>query len=366
LKIAELTFEEFLDARTLWDDALQRSLDNHVFLTWEWISSWWKFYGAKRRFLLVTVSNGKKILAAAPLMSSRYKFYELELRKIEFAATPASDYHSFLLTGKKPEYAGLMIGYADHVAPECDCIELREVPENSATAKILTVSKEPFKFSERILSPCPYVLLPSNFEDYFQSLGSNWRRNLRRWERKLGQNYKIDFKICNDIETVNDNMKTIFDLHQKRWRSRKKSGAFSDQRFRDFHVDVARSFAERGWLILSFLTLNDEPVAAGYAFRYAQKLFCYLSGFDPQYSEYEVGNLRHIYLLKHCIENGLKEYDFLRGSESYKRLWNASVRRNLEVRAIKRKIVPIVYDWITKKDRFSILTDKLGKRLSSA
>jgi len=299
------------------------------------------------------------------LMSSTYKLYGLELRKIEFIATPASDYHSFLLTEKKPEYVKMMIDYTDHVAPEWDCIELQEVPENSETARALrAISKEPPRLEERIQNPCPGIMLPNTFEDYFRRLGSNWRRNLRRWERNLRRDYKIDFKIHSDIETMKDAMKIFFDLHQRRWQSRKQLGAFSDQRFRDFHLNVARSFAERGWLTLNFLTLNDEPVAAGYAFKYAQKLVCYLSGFDPQYSEYEVGNLRHIYLIKYCIENGLKEYDFLRGGESYKNRWNTSTRRNLEVRAIKRKFVPIVYDWITKKDSFSTLTYKLGKRLS--
>jgi CelD/BcsL family acetyltransferase involved in cellulose biosynthesis len=365
LKVAELTFEEFLDSRTVWNDALQTSLDNHIFLTWEWLSNWWRFYGGKRRFLLVTVSDGQKMLAAAPLMSSTYRLYGLDLRKIEFVATPASDYQTFLLTEKKPEYTKIMVEYADHAAREWDCIELREVPENSETLRALrTISREPLRLEERMQNLCPCILLPTAFEDYLRRLGSNWRRNLRRWERKLRQNYKMDFKIHNDIETLNDAMKTFFDLHQKRWQARKQSGAFSDKRFRDFHLDVARSFAERGWLTLNFLTLNDEPVAAGYAFKYAKKLFCYLSGFDPQYSEYEVANLRHIYLIKYCIENGLKEYDFLRGQESYKSRWNSFMRRNLEVRAIKRKIVPIVYDWITKTEELSLLTYRLGEHLS--
>ena len=364
LKIAELTFEEFLDARKIWDNALEKSVDNHIFLTWEWLSNWWKHYGDKRKFILVTVNKGKRILAAVPLMSSRYKLYGLELRKIEFIGTPVSDYHSFILHEKKPEYAKLMIEYASHIATGWDCIELQEVPENSETAKILRInSKKPFKFKEKILNPCPYVLLPSSFEDYFRSLGSNWRRNLRRWERRTKRDYKIDFNICSDINAVDDGMKIFFELHQKRWQLRKQPGAFSDKRFRDFHLDVARSFAERGWLALNFLTLNDEPVAAGYAFKYARKLFCYLSGFDPQYSKYEVGNLRHIYLIKYCIENGLEEYDFLRGGELYKNRWNISTRRNLQVRAIKRKFVPIVYDRITKNEKFSRLTYKLGKHL---
>jgi len=365
LEIATLTFEEFLGARTSWEDALERSVDNHVFLTWEWLSYWWKHFGDKREFILITVNNGGKILAAAPLMSSQYKLFGLKLRKIEFIGTPASDYHTFLINEQEPEYARMMIQYADDIANEWDCIELKEVPENSKTAKILRIiSKEPFEFKEKIVNPCPYISLADSFEDYFQSLGSNWRRNLRRWERKIKQDHKIDFKICNDIEAVNDGMKTFFDLHQKKWQSKKQPGAFSDQKFQDFHLDVAKAFAQRGLLTLNFLTLNDEPVAAGYAFKYAQKLFCYLSGFDPQYSKYEVGNLRHIYLIKYCIENGLKEYDFLRGGESYKSLWNTSLRKNLGIRTIKRGIIPIVYDWITENEKLSPLTCKLGEHLS--
>lgn len=364
MKISELAFEEFLDARSAWSSALQRSIDNHVFLTWEWLSIWWRHYGDKRKFLLITVNDGERILAAAPLMSSRYRLYGLELRKMEFIGTRASDYHSFLLTQKRTQHGKMMVEYAGHAA-EWDCIELREVPENSETARVLRdISEGTLRFEERTQNLCPCIALPSTFEDYFRRLGSNWRRNLRRWERKVGCDYKISFNVHNDIETVNDAMKTFFDLHQKRWEARRQPGAFSDRRFRDFHLDVARSFAERGWLTLNFLSLNDEPVAAGYAFKYAQKLFCYLSGFDPQYSEYEVGNLRHVCLIQHCIKNGLKEYDFLRGTHAYKNLWNTFARRNLQISMTKRKIVPIVYNWITKNEKFSPLTYELGKRLS--
>jgi len=364
LKVGELTFEEFLEARTLWNDTLQRSLDNNVFLTWEWLSNWWKFYGNDRRFLLITVSDGEKMVAAAPLMSSKYKLYGLGLRKIEFIGTPASDYHNFLLTDKEPEYVKMMVEYADSAEPEWDCIELQDVPEDSETTRALkTISGKQFRLKERMQNLCPCILLPNSFEEYLQSVGPNWRRNMRRWEKKLKKNYRIDFKVCNDAEAIADGMKILFDFHQKRWQLKKQPGAFADQNFRDFHLEVAKSFAERGWLTLNFLTLNDEPIAAGYAFNYGQKLFCYLSGFDPQYSEYEVGNLRHIYLIKYCIEKGLKEYDFLRGEESYKSLWNTVKRKNVEVRAIKRRMIPMFYDWVTKNEMFYPLTSMLGKHL---
>jgi CelD/BcsL family acetyltransferase involved in cellulose biosynthesis len=370
LKVAAPTFEEFLDARTKWNFALQRSLDNHIFLTWEWLSCWWKHYGNKRNFILVTINDGEKILAAAPLMNTEYNLFGMKLRKIEFIGTPASDYHSFLLTVKKPEYTRTMIKYVNRIAPDWDCFEFEEVPTDSETADVLrTISKEPFKLKEDIGTLCPYIILPSKFEDYFKGLGSNWRRNMRRWVKKLKQDFKVEFKICNSVETIDDALRTFFDLHQKRWRSKRQPGEFADKTFCDFHHDVARSFAEKGWLTLCFLTLDDEPVSAVYAFKYAQKMFNYLTGFDPQYSIYRVGHLIFLYLIQHSMNNGTKEFDFMRGDESYKRQWNPVVRKNLELRAIRKRFVPIVYNWIMhararaimKNDRFSSSMRKIGR-----
>jgi len=374
LKVAALTFDEFLDSRTEWNFALQRSLDNHIFLTWEWLSCWWKHYGNKRDFIVVTINKGEKILAAAPLMNTEYNIFGMKLRKIEFIGTPASDYQSFLLTVKNPEYTRTIINYVTRIAPDWDCFEFEEVPTDSETAGVLrTISREPFKLKEEISTLCPYIVLPSTFEDYFKGLGSNWRRNMRRWGKKLNRDFKVEFNICNSTETIDEALRTFFDLHEKRWRSQGEPGAFADKTFCDFHHDVARSFAEKGWLNLCFLTLNDEPVSTVYAFKYSQKMFNYLSGFDPQYSEYRVGHLVFLYLIKHSINNGIEEFDFMRGDESYKRLWNPVIRRNLKLGAIRKTFVPIVYSWImharsralVKNDMFSSFMRKIGRPIFS-
>jgi hypothetical protein len=92
----------------------------------------------------------------------------------------------------------------------------------------------------------------------------------------------------------------------------------------------------------------------------------YLTGFDPKYSEHRVGHLLLMYLIKNSIENGLKEFDFMRGDYTYKQHWSTLIRNNIEVRAIKKRITPLVYDFITKKDVFTPLAATLGKRLTVA
>jgi CelD/BcsL family acetyltransferase involved in cellulose biosynthesis len=251
MRVAELTFEEFLNYKTEWCDGLQRSGDNHIFLTWEWLSIWWKHFGDKRRFSLITVSDEEKLIAAAPLMSSAYKFAGLKLIKMEFVGTPAADYQTFLLSDKKAECAKLMVDYANNETSRWDCIEFKDVPEDSETMRILnTCSMKKLKFQERKLNICPYIILPIQFEDYFQGLGAKWRKNMRRCEKRLKNDYRVNFYIHKDLDTLDEAMKTFFNLHQIRWQSQKRAGAFADQRFRDFHLDVARSFAEKGWLNL--------------------------------------------------------------------------------------------------------------------
>jgi CelD/BcsL family acetyltransferase involved in cellulose biosynthesis len=365
MKVAELTYEQFLNYKTEWEEALQRSVDNHIFLTWEWLSTWWKHFGDDRIFSLITVSDDEKLIAAAPLMNSKYKLAGLKLTKMEFIGTPAADYQTFLLADKKAECAKLMLDYAKSKVSSWDCMEFEDIPEDSETIKILSnCSTKKLRFDERNLNICPYIILPTRFEDYFQGLGSNWRRNMRRWEKRLKNEFKVNFYIHKDLGTLEKAMKKFFYLHQVKWQSEKRSGAFADPKFRDFHLNVAKLFAERGWLNLCFLTLNDEPVSAIYAFKYGNKMFNYLTGFDPAFSDYRVGHLLFMYSIKDSIENGLREFDFMRGDESYKQQWNTLIRNNLEVRAIKKRLVPVVYDFITKKDVLTPLATTLGKRLS--
>jgi CelD/BcsL family acetyltransferase involved in cellulose biosynthesis len=367
LKIAAITFEDFLALGHAWNAALEKSLENHIFLTWEWLSTWWKHYGNRNReFLVITARDNGKIFAAAPLMNTQYKLWGFTLRKIEFLGTPASDYHSLLLTVQGQNYAKQMLECALNTVNDWDCLELREVPDNSITATALRgVAGQGLCFAEKTQSICRYVPLPTNFENYFSSLGPQFRRNFRRARKKLRRNFNASYQAHCEPDDVDHNMEVFIELHQKRWRARRQAGVFGVQTFRGFHKEVAEAFARRGWLILFILRLDDEPVAAAYCFKYGNKLYGYLSGHNPEYSEYSVGNLLLLHMIETSIKRGLAEVDFMRGDEPYKKRWNARLRRNLQARVVSKGIVPSLYDWITRSNRLDSITYQLGRRLSA-
>jgi CelD/BcsL family acetyltransferase involved in cellulose biosynthesis len=143
-------------------------------------------------------------------------------------------------------------------------------------------------------------------------------------------------------------MQLLFKFHQKRWRSKGLPGAFADARFRNFHLDIAKTFALKGQLGLFLLKLSGKPIAAIYGFKDQTKFYQYLSGFDPDYSKYSVGNQLTAYVMEKCIDDGLLEFDFMRGGEAYKDRWKTLSRWNY-VAVIPRGILSNTFYWLYTK-----------------
>jgi CelD/BcsL family acetyltransferase involved in cellulose biosynthesis len=330
MRITEINCcSDFIALEDSWRDVLRRC-DHNIFSTWEWCSTWWKYFG-KEKILRVLIAQEKdEILGIAPLMLSQYSLpYLGKFRKIEFIGNRDSDYNDFLLVKEKADCLKLFLNRLIEFS-DWDSLELREINEESSLANALQVmsSGQTPKLELNISNLCPYISLPSSMEAFAAGLGSNMRKNLRRYMRKLCQEYKVGFKTHHDFGSTREAMETFFRLHQKRWESQGKLGSFADKASRDFHMDLAEIFNQKGWLALYFLTVNDEPIAAAYTFDYNLKKHARLTGFDPDFSRFRVGNLLKMRIIEECIRKELKEYNLSRGIGFGKEYWSTGVRKN--------------------------------------
>ncbi len=350
MAILELqNISELNDFETDWNQLLSHSLDNNPFLTYEWLTLWWKQFGKGRTLKLFTANSRDGATSLiAPIMYSSYRRLGLKLRKAEFVATPDSDYNTFLVTNYQEATKAVnpLIQSIMEDLTDADSFTLGDVPEDSYTAKLLqNVNINDGETNRSVINTCPYVTLPNNNELFLQTLGQGMRSGLKRYETKAMKDYKVEFVKYDKMGTVKEAMKIFFELHQKRQTQTGEAGLFAESANRSFHLDVANAFAEKGWLSLFFLTFNDEPVSCIYCYEYNKKLYFYLSGFDPEYAYYRPGHLTFKYIIKYGIEKGLKEFDFLRGNETYKSLWGTKIRRNLEFRIPKKSFKAKLYNW---------------------
>lgn len=360
IKVDQLNdFSELEDLQDDWNQMLQRVRDRDIFSTWEWLWCWWKHFGKGRTLKILIAQENTEILGIAPLMLSKYSFLHLgKLRKIELIGTPNSDYNNFLLF-KRPDTCLKTI--LNHLMKSTgwDLLELRDVREGSVSATALkSIYKSGTQLKLKVGYLCPYIELPDSPKMYLNFLSRNMRKNLRRRMRRLSEKYKVEVKTHRDYNSVKDAMEIFFKLHLKRWGS--NIGNFGSKAFRDFHLDIAEIFNEKGWLGMHFLTINDEPISAVYSFDYNQKKYGYSTGFDPEFGHYSPGNLLKMQVVQHCIRKGYKEYDLTRDSEPYKANWATGVRRNLTVTMVKKGLFTRMYYWTTQKEYIQSLITKLG------
>jgi CelD/BcsL family acetyltransferase involved in cellulose biosynthesis len=356
MRIEEVNnYDDFLALKDRWNDVLRRC--NHsVFSTWEWLSTWWKHFGKERKLRVLVAQEKDEILGIAPLMLSEYNFRHLgKLRKVEFIGSQNSDYNDFILIKGHEEYLkhflNRLIEFSDW-----GLLELNDINEESTSANVLQAmsnSHKP-KLKLNVSSLCPYIGLPTSVEVFKNGLSRNMRKNLRKRMQKLQGQYKVEFKTQRDFGSTGEAMEIFFELHKRRWESKGMSGSFASNYLCDFHLDLARIFDEKNWLALYFLTVNNEPAAAVYSFDYNLKKYGYLTGFDPDFGQYGVGNILKLYVIEECIRRGFKEYDLTRGIEDYKMDWATGVRKNFVVRMANkgwREQVFQVFSWIKQLAR---------------
>lgn len=339
MKITEIDNSgDFLALEERWNDVLQRC-DHTIFSTWEWLSTWWKHFGNDKRLVLLLPEENSKIIGIAPLMYSVHKMFGLRMGKIEFIGTPDSDYNDFILAEKAEECIKLFVDYLNNLPEKWNCIELTDIPEN---AKCLSVLGKISKNLKQVHA-CPYASLPKSCDTFLNNLRRKRRKDLRRNLRRLEERFKVEFT---SVQSYAEEMNMFFELHQRRWMSKGFTGAFANQKARSFHLDIAKSFSQKGWLGLFMLKLSDKPAAALYGFKYRSKFYYYLSGFDPRYSRYSIANLLISHVIGKCIEEGLAEFDFMRGAETYKDRWNTNARQNFKAIIAHRGFLTSVQNWL--------------------
>jgi CelD/BcsL family acetyltransferase involved in cellulose biosynthesis len=182
-------------------------------------------------------------------------------------------------------------------------------------------------------TPCPFLPLPPTWEEYERVLGKNTRQNLRRYARKMEREAAapVTERLVVGPEDVRETIDALGVMHQTIRTAAGDAGAFANGRLRSFHQLAASNFARAGRLRLHRLDVGGSPVAAIYCFRYGDVVSFYSTGYDREYSRYGPGRRIMATAIAAAIDEGAKEFDFLRGDEEYKNRWGTEMRHDLRI-----------------------------------
>jgi CelD/BcsL family acetyltransferase involved in cellulose biosynthesis len=330
---AVLTLDDpalFASFRDEWDELLESSASKCLFLTWEWLYTWWKHLALDRRLFLLTVRENDLLTAILPLASRRADpqgTFLFETAEFLGTGTVGSDYLDVVVRrGHEPQ---ALEALADALSRRHGRLVLSQAKEHASHASALAdlLSRRGWRTNARTTSICPYIdLARHDWESYLASLGASHRYNFRRRLRGLSKQHEMKLETASSEEGRARILEALFRLHHRRWSTRGGSDAFQSQRLLAFHRELSAIALQRGWLRLNLLQVDGEPAASVYGFLYDGVFYFYQSGFDPRFAKESVGLVALGLTIQGAIGEGAREFDFLHGDEAYKFQWAREAR----------------------------------------
>jgi CelD/BcsL family acetyltransferase involved in cellulose biosynthesis len=274
----------------------------NVFATPEFLELWWRHFGSGRRAFVDVVRDKERVAAILPV----YAWRERPLRVVRVLGDGAGDELGPICAPADRALAARAL--LDRVRDTgADVFLGEQLPRDAGWrdllgARLLAEEGSPvIRFADR------------DWDALLGTLSSNFRQTLRRRERKLDREHAARYRLGDDPERLPRDLDALFDLHDARWR-----GTTPFRAREGFHRDFAALALERGWLRLWLLEIADRTVAAWLGFRFAGAEIYFQAGRDPAWERESVGLVLLAHTIRSAQADGMTEYRFGRGGESYK------------------------------------------------
>lgn len=344
--------DSFSSLKDEWNVVLETAGTNTVFQTYEWLSTWWEYFGQGKELLLLVANKNDNVVGIAPLMIMKMRVKGLPFYRVaNFIGSGTSDYLDFILKkGCEKEVLSEIIDYLKKHRKNWDLMRIGDIPDESLTnmflPNILGQKKISFHLGEH--DTCPYVELPETWQDYKLSLSRSTRKNIVKFQNRIAE--KAEFRTFKGESEVSTWMDNFFKLHEERWRREGDRAHIRSKEFKQFHREVAIKLTK--YLDLSFLFFEGKEIAALYCYDYNTTRGFYLQGFDPDYAHYSPAFVLTANRIEDAIQRGLKKFDFLRGDEPYKYHFTKTQKINKRYYISHSRMKLVIFqliEWMSKK-----------------
>jgi len=326
-----------------WHSLFERARCSHVFLSHEWMSEWWKHWGAGHKLFIIEVRNADgRLIAIAPFYIRHPKHRGIGARVLAFLASSyvASDHLDILVEpGSESIAIPAIIQCVLRYRHQWDYIELADCDTDSLVFTELRYQCKAAHLREHVTKrpDRPYTPLPPQFNEFLSRLTASVRRNFRRKLRNLQQEGQLEVVCLTHNAEIQKHFADLLHLHRLRSEQIDRDSSLSDRKLVDFHISLLKRLALRPWPRLYFLKVSGQTIASLYGFSIGKRFSLYQSGMHPQWTKLSPGMVMTGCGIQHCIETGHTEFDFLRGTEPYKREWTKYSRNAVTVRLFDRR-----------------------------
>ncbi len=321
--------------RSRWTELYLSDPSANVFLSWEWVSAC--LNTETTPWLILGVRDGGPHVAFLPLRFGRVPpAGPTIIRKLSLGLSPRVDFTGMLAVADvEPRFLAALAGEIKSLT--WDKFVLNNCADSRIAGLVNELNSSNYRITRDEPTPCPYVQLPSSWDEYIGSRGKSTRRTIRARLRKLKSlpGYRLCLASPDEAASAIDG---LLRLHRVRWKkgSRASRSVSRDLLGRCYGSDCFRIYA---------IYHGDALMAAQGFFvdRPRRTAFGYMIAYDPQYARYSPGMMLACASIRCAIQEGYERFNLSRGAQSYKLslatnveyITNTTVsRRNLRVTVV--------------------------------
>ncbi len=314
-----------------WNQVLAASRADTVFLTSDWLISWWKGYQPSGRILCLAVRDDTgKALGFAPFYIQQKKMACITYKALLFLGdgTDESEYMDiFCIKGQEDVCYAMILSWLSNNIEQWDVCELNIIPEESSSlAYQQKWALENGYHLAKSAYYCSHIQLPEDYEEYLASLSKNHRSQVRNLYNRAIKKGQARYMALDAPGLLEQGLRNLYDLHTRRWNSVGQPGSFVDSGRIGFYKDMTLSFSDRGWLRFRRLSILDRPAAIQIGFVYNGVYSFLQEGYDPELGKWRPGTVLRALVIRELIEDGVKVYDFLGFPTPAKDRWNTEIQ----------------------------------------
>jgi CelD/BcsL family acetyltransferase involved in cellulose biosynthesis len=329
---------DFYQLRTAWNELLQKMPDGDVFLSWEWLYTWWKQYESRFQLDIRIIVENDKIVGIAPLMIEEKRYLNIPIRILTNIGYPPPDVGGFILADQRNIIIDAIVEDIIRNKNEWDIIQLREFQETNLQEKHL-IKFKPFSKVESNTTRHYLIHLEKDWETFKNQISNRIISDLNRCQKRLEKIGCLSFvRYCGE-EIKLEHLHAIFQINS----SARNPQGYEIPSEKRFHLNLCEEVRKKCWGDISFLCFNNEPIAYHYGFIYNKRANLWRTGYNPAYNIYSPGKLLLLKYLQDSYKRELSVVDWLRGDHDYKEKWNAISIPFYHYNIVQKKLYPLMF-----------------------
>lgn len=304
---------------------------------------------------LVVFRHNGSICALLPMVQDTSYLAGLPLSSLR-ALSECSNTHSDLLCRQLNEdFVTELLEVCGTRTAGWDVMRFTRIVEDSDLDRALSGALSVVKCRNhiRLEPPSFFLTLPESYDTYLNARSSKFRNYLRRMEKGLQPLGRVRFRRTDSPEELLSDYENLLSVERASWKHNHGTAISAVPHQEAFYGEMAKGALEAGRLHLTFLDLDNKPVAYNFGLVAHGRYYYLKTSFHEAFRRNGVATVSRAWLIRMLIEQGIREFDFPGEPYQWENQWTDELRWHRSITIFNDTGMGRIYHSLTRvRDRY--------------